>query len=91
MERSALERFRTCVRVQRMDIETLEREALNLPAAQRARLAHELLESLDTLTPAEIETLWLDEAERRINDIDEGKVQLVPGDEVMRKARALIK
>ena len=74
-----------------MDLETLAREVLNLPAMQRARLAHELLESLDTLTPAEVETLWFDEAERRMKDIDEGKVQLVPGEEVMRKARALLK
>lgn len=74
-----------------MDLESLEREALSLPAADRAKLAHELLESLDTLSPAEIDVLWLDEAERRLAELDSGAVELIPGEEVLRKARALLK
>jgi len=74
-----------------MNIETLERKALNLPPAERAKLAHELLESLDALSPAELGVLWLDEAERRLKELDAGHIQLAPGDEVMRKAQALLK
>ncbi|TAH46861.1 MAG: addiction module antitoxin RelB [Gammaproteobacteria bacterium] len=74
-----------------MDLKTIEREALGLPPAHRAKLAHELLESLDALSPAEIDELWLDEAERRLKDLDEGRTQLVPAEEVYRKARALLK
>ncbi|TXH23274.1 MAG: addiction module antitoxin RelB [Elusimicrobia bacterium] len=74
-----------------MDLKTIEREALGLTPANRAKLAHELLESLDALSPAEIDELWLDEAERRLKDLDEGRTQLVPAEEVYRKARALLK
>jgi putative addiction module component (TIGR02574 family) len=74
-----------------MDPKTIEREALGLTPANRAKLAHELLESLDTLSPEEIDELWLDEAERRLKELDDGRVQLVPAEEVYRKAQALLK
>jgi putative addiction module component (TIGR02574 family) len=74
-----------------MDTKALEKQALELPATERAKLAHKLLESLDTLSDAERETLWLDEAARRAAQIDNGEVQLIPGEDVARKARALLK
>ncbi|MGQ0698865.1 MAG: addiction module protein [Panacagrimonas sp.] len=74
-----------------MDSETIEQEALQLPMPARAALAHKLLESLDELSETEAEQLWLDEAERRAAEIDNGTVQLVPSDEVSRKARALLR
>lgn len=74
-----------------MEIDDIERHALNLPADERARLAHELLESLDTMTPEEQEKLWLDEAKRRAEQIDRGEAELIPADVVAKKARALLK
>lgn len=74
-----------------MDLQRIEREALGLAPAHRAKLAHELLESLDTLSPKEIDELWLDEAERRLKALDAGQVQLVPAEEVYRKAQALLR
>ena len=74
-----------------MDFELIEKQALSLSAEERARLARELLDSIDNLTPREIETLWLEEAERRSQQIDRGEVVLVDGDEVARKARALVR
>ena len=74
-----------------MDIEILEREALKLPAEERARLARELLSSLDELPEAEVDRLWLQEAGRRAGQIDAGEVVLVSGDEVDRKAKALLR
>lgn len=74
-----------------MDPQTIEREALRLTPALRAKLAHELLESLDTLSPEEIDELWLDEAERRLQELDAGRAQLVPAEDVYRKAQALLK
>lgn len=73
-----------------MDFKTLEREALDLPPADRVRLARELLESLESLTDAELAQLWRDEALRRARQLDNGEVQLVSGEEVARKARALL-
>lgn len=74
-----------------MDFKSLEKQALGLPAQERAKLAHELLSSLDTLSPSEREQLWLDEAERRARQLDSREVSLVPGDEVARKARQLLR
>jgi putative addiction module component (TIGR02574 family) len=72
-----------------MDVDTLEKEALRLPAEERARLARQLLSSLDELPPEDLDRLWLDEAERRAAQIDSGEVTLVSAEEVDRKARAL--
>ena len=74
-----------------MDFELIEKQALSLSAEERARLARELLDSIDNLTPREIEKLWLEEAERRSQQIDRGEVVLIDGDEVARKARALVR
>ena len=72
-----------------MDAATIEHEALHLPVSDRARLAHKLLISLEELSEAEVTEAWLDEAERRAREIDEGLVQLIPAEEVSRKAREL--
>ena len=74
-----------------MDLEMLEREVLKLSPADRAKLAHELLESLDALSPAELDQLWLDEAERRLGEHDAGRSPAIPAEEVFRKARDLLR
>jgi putative addiction module component (TIGR02574 family) len=74
-----------------MDVKLLEREALKLPAEDRARLARELLDSLDELPPEELAHLWLEEASRRAAQIDAGEIALVSAEEVDRKARALLR
>lgn len=73
-----------------MDVDTLEKEALRLPAEERARLARQLLSSLDELPPEDLDRLWLEEAQRRSAEIDAGEVTLVSAEEVDRKARALL-
>lgn len=78
-------------RLRTMDPTTIEREALHLPVLDRARLAHKLLLSLEDMSEPEIEQAWLDEAERRAAEIDQGLVQLIPAEEVSRKARALLR
>jgi len=74
-----------------MDIAPLEDEVLKLSALDRARLVRELLDSLDDLPPQELERLWFDEASRRAAQLDTGEVHLVSGEEVDRKARALLR
>lgn len=73
-----------------MDSDLIENEALQLPPAARAALAHKLLVSLDDPTEKETEPLWLDEAQRRASEIDAGRVELMPSDTVSRKARAFL-
>ncbi|PZN84939.1 MAG: addiction module antitoxin RelB [Candidatus Methylumidiphilus alinenensis] len=74
-----------------MDTATIEHEALHLPVSDRARLAHKLLLSLEELSELEVEDAWFDEAERRAREIDDGLVQLIPAEEVSRKAREMLR
>ena len=71
----------------RMSIEELESEAMKLDPKARARLAGKLLESLDTLSEAENEQLWAEEAERRDRDLDSRQDSGRGADEVLRDAR----
>jgi hypothetical protein len=50
-----------------------------------------LLESLELLPEKEAESLWLDVAQRRAREIDEGKVQLVTPEELERRIQARLK
>ena len=70
-------------------IEKIEAEALQLSAAERARLIERLISSLD-LDP-EVEEAWAAEVERRNNEVQSGKVSLVPGPEALAKLKASLK
>lgn len=62
-------------------------EVLLLPADARVGLVEKIIESLNLPTQPEIDRMWTQEAERRIRQIDEGKVDLVPGEIVFSKIR----
>lgn len=74
-----------------MNATTIEEEALALPLQERAKLVERLLDSLENLPEPEAEALWLDVAERRAREIDEGRVQLVTPEELERRVRAQLK
>ncbi|MBP6003517.1 MAG: addiction module protein [Pyrinomonadaceae bacterium] len=57
-----------------------------LPIKERSLLVERLLESMHP-TDKEIDELWKIEVERRIDDIESGKVKTIPGDEVFAKIR----
>ena len=71
--------------------EEILRAALDLPPDSRAMLAGQLLESLDDADQTEIDAAWSEEIERRIRDIDEGRVKLIPGEEVLAELRSRFK
>lgn len=71
-----------------MATDKLLEEALLLPADERARLVEKLFQSLNLPTEAEINRLWVEEAERRVSQIEEGKVELIPGEQVFARIRA---
>jgi len=62
-------------------------DALALPARSRARLAERLLESLDDPKQKEIDRLWAEEAEDRIEAYEKGDLKAIPGKEVFRRLR----
>jgi putative addiction module component (TIGR02574 family) len=67
-------------------IETVEADALQLSAAERALLVERLIASLD-VDPA-VEEAWAAEIERRLADTESGAVQLVSGPEALARLRA---
>jgi putative addiction module component (TIGR02574 family) len=73
-----------------MSIEELEVEIKKLTLRDRAALAKRLVESLDELSAPEIETLWAEEAERRLDELEQGLVAESPAEDVLRRARAAI-
>jgi hypothetical protein len=74
-----------------MDLKSLENEALNLSSQERAQLAFDLIESLETLSPSEIEKLWAHEAQRRAEQIDTQSVTLTSSETISAKAHALLR
>jgi putative addiction module component (TIGR02574 family) len=71
----------------------IEDDALRLPPEDRARLAVDLLASLEESveSPEHIEKLWLAEAERRFQELRDGVVQGIPAREVFAKVRAKLR
>jgi putative addiction module component (TIGR02574 family) len=62
-------------------------DALSLPPKSRAKLAEKLLESLDDPRQREIDRLWAEEVEDRIDAYEKGALKTVPGKEVFRRLR----
>jgi putative addiction module component (TIGR02574 family) len=67
-------------------IEELQSKVLDLPAEERVRLLELLLASFEPRTEAE--EAWIQEAMRRRNEVRQGKVNMVPGDEALTRVRA---
>lgn len=66
-----------------MSPEELKAEALRLSPDARAKLARALLESLENLSEAEIESLWIEEALRRDKEFDSHKVPMRRAEDVL--------
>jgi len=73
-----------------MGLKEIETEIKKLGLKDRAALAKWVVESLDELSEAEVEALWADEAERRLDEMERGQVTEIPAKEVLRRVRAAI-
>lgn len=73
------------------DLRQCQTQALKLPPRERAVLAEHLIASLDPLDDAEIERLWLEEAERRYREYKKGNISARPASDVLADARSAIK
>ena len=67
-------------------VEVLEAEALQLSAAERARLVERLIASLD-IDP-DVEEAWAAEVERRNAEIESGAVSLIAGPQALARLKA---
>lgn len=72
-----------------LTIESVESEALQLSAAERALLVERLIASLDA--DPEVEAAWATEVERRHAEIESKAVNLLPGAETLVKLRTEFK
>lgn len=65
----------------------VENDALHLPREDRSNLIEKLQASLQEDTSLNSE--WVDEIDKRADDIDSGRVNLLDGDECMRRFNAI--
>lgn len=64
----------------------IRKEALRLEPKERARLASELIRSLDELDPSQqksVDAEWDEEIRRRVQEVRERKADLLDGEEVL--------
>ena len=65
----------------------LSERARSLAPEDRARLAEELLASLEGDQEPEVDAAWDEEVRKRIAEIEGGAVKLLPADEVFARVR----
>jgi len=73
-----------------MEASELLKKALALPDHERAELAGDLLDSLDTTVDDDTDAAWQEEIARRLKDVESGKVKTIPWEEVRRKGQELL-
>jgi len=71
------------------EVSEILKRALALPPEARAAIAGSLRESLNDAPADEgVEAAWSEEIKRRIEEIDSGKVRMIPYEEVRRHLAA---
>jgi putative addiction module component (TIGR02574 family) len=70
-----------------MTAKQIEAAAVKLPLRDRERIANRLLESLGPELEKQILDAWVAEAERRIDDFENGREVGIPADEVFARIR----
>jgi len=71
-------------------IEQLTKEILSLPSVSRALLADKLVESLEFDTDSTLQATWVTEAKQRRDEIHNGTVTPIPGEEALAQVRQLL-
>jgi putative addiction module component (TIGR02574 family) len=69
----------------------IQEEIRRLSASDKEALLRLLWEDLDGPSDPDVDAAWLDEVRRRGQQIDSGKIELVPADQVFRKLEASLK
>ena len=69
----------------------LTQQARSLPPQDRARMAQDLLASLDEASDRSSEEAWDAEIRRRLDEIEVGTARLIPAAEVFAEVRRMLK
>ena len=62
-------------------------DAMKLPLRERVRLAQQLVSTLDDQSETEVEELWFAEAQRRLDELHNGKVKGIEAADAFRMVR----
>jgi len=68
----------------------LLQKALALPENERAELAGNLISSLDATVDRDVDAAWQQEVVRRLHEVQSGKLETIPWEEVQQKGRTLL-
>ncbi len=63
---------------------------MQLPVESRVLLADRLVESIESADLDDVQRLWTEEAIRRRDEIRSGRVESIPGKQVMEEVRRLV-
>ena len=66
------------------------KQAIHLPAIDRAELVEEILTSFDSPERQKIDALWAKEAERRLESFSAGHMKAQPAKQVFSKLQAIL-
>ena len=69
-------------------LDKITNEALSIPINDRAKLAHELIMSLDEHIDSDVNNAWEAEISRRVQEIKDGTAKGRPAEEVLSEIRA---
>ena len=72
-------------------VDEITLKARSLPAEDRARLAEDLLSSLQEVHDLAIEAAWDTEVRRRLDEVEAGTAKLIPAAEVFAEVRRMLK
>ncbi len=73
-----------------MSYQEIREKAISLSLKERAALAHELLQTLEEPSKEEIAQLWIEEAERRFELYEQGKMRVISGEEARKRVRKTV-
>ena len=65
--------------------ESILDQALKLPVNERAEVAEQLIQSLDSNPDIDIESAWQQEIQRRLSEVGKGIAKTIPWEEVKRR------
>ncbi|MEO9215791.1 MAG: addiction module protein [Rhodanobacter sp.] len=68
-------------------VEQITEEALALPSEARAMLADKLVESLDPADDGAPHLFWVEEAQRRLQEVRSGQIKTAPGADALERVR----
>lgn len=73
-----------------MTLDQIVEEASHLPREQMAEVVDRLTSTLHTDIEPEIEDSWKQETRRRLAELENGKVQAIPGEVVSRRIQKIV-